>query len=156
VKKKIRLLLEGGILLKPYILPWRPGGFKPVKGWSADEGNEWVQQRRGELMEDYERKVQQDGELEESVSNTAQFLFLQQAVREHGEYLKEQHKPWPGWVPVSINLKTDKAIRDAYRLLFVTMNPDYDKLPTNMRYEAQWPPDGMYEFDGKVMRLIDD
>jgi hypothetical protein len=152
----MRLMIEGGILMKEYALPWRPGGYNHKDGWTADNRNEWVRNQADELVEDYKRKQRHDGgSIDPALLENARFLFLQQATREHGEYLKEKRLPWPGWIPVSVRDRHDKQVCKAYRAYFVQINPAYEGVPPNLQLHAVWPPDGFYEFDGKVMELVE-
>jgi len=150
---RMRLMIEGGILLKPYTLAWRPGGYKRPPGWTPDERNEWVQRRTAELMDDYMRKATSGGNtVADSVIASARFMFVRQAAEDHGHHLKELRKPWPGWTPVVYQL--DRDIGQAYQRMFVTLNPDYFKLPPELRVKVQWPPDGLYEYDGREMKPV--
>ena len=132
----MNLLIESGILLKPFVRPWTPDGWGRVPpGWTPDRG-EWVLARADELQR-------------ESPDLPREFALLQ-AEQDHGEALHAQRKPWPGWVPV--DARRDGDISRAYRELFMRMNPD--RAPGLPSSGAQWPGDGRYRFVGGRMEMV--
>lgn len=127
------LLIEGGMLLRPFTMPWKPDGWgRAPGGWTPDRG-QWVQDRADQLQE-------------ETPALPREFALLA-AEKEHGALLFDTKQPWPGWVPVKP--RTDRKISNAYRKLFMAMNPEVEGLPEEIRKrKAVVPPDGRYLYRG--------
>lgn len=137
----MRLRIEDGILLKPYSLAWTPEGWgKRPRGWTADDVVPWVQERADELLT---QTTSKDNLV------LPRIFALKRAAEDYGAEMDEQHKPWPGWVP--INPSTDRDIAKAYRRLFIAMNPDTDVTVPIAQRNAVYPLDGWYEFKGGKM-----
>ena len=140
----IELLIENGILLKRWTVAWTPDGWsRRPHGWTPDR-DEWV--------------VTRAKELQSKEPNMFLEFALRKAEVERGQMLYKQRQPWPGWVTVSLN-KEDKKIREAYRQLFVKLNPEYpeDSKPNvRMADPVKWVPDGRYIFrNGEMAADLD-
>jgi hypothetical protein len=134
----ITLLIENGMLLKPYTLPWKPDGWNPPPGWTP---------KRGKWVRDYADKLQR-------VTPTLPREFaLETAETEHGKFLQSKKLPWPGWIFITV--ERDPDISRAYRELFVKMNPQIATLPLDqLRLKAKYPPDGFYKFHKRKMEPV--
>ena len=141
----MNLLIENGILLKPYSAPLgRDGKHRRLKGWTPDRTS-------------YEINARFD-EFKAKSPDMPDYLIWAQVENEEGKRLAMLRRPWPGWIPVPAPVSgkatdEDRRISKAYRELFQRMNPERGnnahKLP-----EAEWPPDGLYEFvDGEMIHI---
>lgn len=136
------LLVENGILLKPYTLAWAPKGWghKP-KGWTPGN-NEWITQRIEELQ-------RETPGMHETIARI-------KAEQEYGQRLHAKRQPWSGWVPV--NARSDLRISRAYRQFFIDMNPDIDGgnvMSKTAQEHAEWPPDGRYRYRKGELELVE-
>ena len=141
----MKLRIEDGILLKPYALAWTTEGWgkRPV-GWTPDDTNEWVRERADELLA---QTTSKDNLV------LPRIFALKAAADDYGKELYEQHKPWPGWVPIVASF--DRNIARAYRRLFIEMNPNVDNPTVPIaRKHAVYPPDGWYELRGSKMNPL--
>ena len=144
----MKLKIENGILLKPFVLPWRPGGYVKPPGWTPDP----------DLPGLHDRALELDALMKEA-GNAPPIpnLALRQAEVEYERKMAAAKKPYPGWMPISP--QTDPDISRAYRRLFVQMNPDRDapamltKLPGG-REKVEWPPDGEYVYEKDRMEPV--
>jgi hypothetical protein len=115
------ILIEDGMLLKPYVRPWKPGGWDPAPpGWTA--------YRTDEVVTEGERIVVEEGIPFE--------MALQRAALEDGKRRKEAHHPWPGWVPISV--ARDRGILKAFQALVREMG----SYPPDGKYQIN---DGVME-----------
>ena len=144
--KTMRLKIEQGFLLKPYLAPYtRKGGG----GHALRQG--WTPERTPELQALYEKIKAEAGDMPD-------LLVWKQAELEHGKQLVKLRRPYPGWFPV--RPQSDRDIVRAYGALFVRMNPDVEnrvKVGEVWSGEpARYPPDGDYVYEGGVMSPVTD
>ena len=133
----ITLLIENGMLLNPYTLPWRPDGWKVPDGWTP---------KRGKWIQEYANTLQKTN------PNLPREMALKTAETQRGEFLQGKKMPWVGWIFITV--EKDPDISRAYRELFVRMNPQIDKLPiAQLRLKAKQPPDGFYTYHKRKMEL---
>ena len=120
----MNLLVERGLLLKPYTRPFdtETGQHLPAPpGWTPDR-DEWVEHKATELQE----KAIAAG------VPVGREAALQAAEKLAGERLIEARLPWPGWVPAKHD--EDEKLTRAYAKLAQKLD--------------QWPPDGRYVWRG--------
>jgi hypothetical protein len=135
------LLIENGILLKPYDLAWTPNGWAAAPaGWTPDRDA---------------RVLAQADEIQRAEPATPREFALLAAEKKRGRELYRKRHPWHGWVPVTA--RADRKISRAYRQYFMDMNPDVinegNVMSGAARARAAWPPDGRYIFrNGKIQR----
>jgi hypothetical protein len=138
----MKLKIEDGFLLKPYAAPFntRTGKHNILDGWTPDR-TPAMQALFDELRA-------------ETGPGTPPFIVWKQVEIERGKELAQAKRPYPGWI--SVNYKLDKNIGDAYRELFLRMNPAADR---RVEIGGVWsgtptvsPPDGDYVLDGGEMR----
>jgi hypothetical protein len=145
----MKLRIEDGILLKEYCLAWKPKGWgKAPPGWTPDDTCKWVQQRAAEILVGAKADVDARGANGEQLT----IFALKKASFEYGDVVHQKRRPWMGWVPISA--MWDRKISRAYRNLFLEMNPDIPDPAAEAKMKSgrvQWPADGFYEFDGRVM-----
>jgi len=141
------LQIEDKILLKECTRAWKPDGWGQIPtGWTPDECSEWVLTRSEEMLQEAHDK--------ELV--TSREFTRRAAAIEYGAVLYAQKKPWPGWVPITVQY--DRGISKAYRRYFVELNEHIDAKELGLitklgrkSERAQWPPDGFYELrNGRI------
>jgi len=133
----MNLLIERGILLKPYAAPLdiATGKHRVPDGWTADR-TPAMHARFNELEA-------------EIPDETPGFVLWAQVEREEGERLAKFKRPCPGWVPVK---QSERRIVKAYRELFIRMNPGSNG---KARPGTKWPPDGRYVLRGATMERME-
>lgn len=136
------LLIENGILLKPFSAP-----FDILEGKHIIPDG-WTPARTPEMQASFDEL-----KAEASETEVPDFLLWKKAELERGKQLAQFRRPYPGWFPV--RPRTDKKIVKAYRALFVQMNPDANKRIRAGKIwsgpKAEYPPDGRYLLRGGTM-----
>lgn len=127
----MELLIEDGILLRPYTLAWRREGWRSPPGWTP--------KRTPAMYELFEK-------LKEQLPDAPDLYLWDGIERVEGQQRFRERQPWPGWVPLPAPsfpnaTPEDKAISSAYREL--------------CQREGAMPADGRYVFERRRMMRDD-
>lgn len=141
------LLLEDGILLKPYNL---------ASGVTENGTHQWGPAPGGWMPDHTCAAVIAAADTAQAENDhLARTQALLEAALRDGKRHAEQRKPWPGWVPIKPTQPADRRAVHAYRNLFKRMNPQFDKVPAGVgkdnTFGATWPPDGQYNLRSATM-----